>query len=76
MCSSTDRSGNCNSWESSRSSDLTSYSYDSSLLTVFQQSFVFPHAITALATTSTKFGISTKDLLGELWQVPFAPYTF
>ncbi|KAF8577387.1 DUF1620-domain-containing protein [Ramaria rubella] len=46
-----------------RSSDLTSYSYDSSLLTVFQQSFIYPHDITALATTSTKFGISTKDLV-------------
>ncbi|KAF8512945.1 DUF1620-domain-containing protein [Hysterangium stoloniferum] len=45
-----------------RSTDLTSYSYDSSLVTVFQRSFIYPHAITAIATTSTKFGISTRDV--------------
>ncbi|KAF8508073.1 DUF1620-domain-containing protein [Gautieria morchelliformis] len=45
------------------SADLSSYSYDSSLLTLFQQSFVYPHGITALTTTSTKFGISSKDLI-------------
>ena len=30
----------------------------------FEQAFVFPHAITALAPTSTKFGITTRDLIG------------
>ena len=30
----------------------------------YEQAYVFPHAITALAPTSTKFGITTKDLIG------------
>ena len=30
----------------------------------YEQSYIFPHAITALAPTSTKFGITTKDLIG------------
>ena len=31
----------------------------------YEQAYVFPHAITALAPTSTKFGITTKDLIGS-----------
>jgi hypothetical protein len=30
----------------------------------YEQAYVFPHAITALAPTSTKFGITTRDLIG------------
>ena len=30
----------------------------------YEQAYIFPHAITALAPTSTKFGITTKDLIG------------
>ena len=30
----------------------------------YEQAYIFPHAITALALTSTKFGITTKDLIG------------
>ena len=30
----------------------------------FEQAYVFPHAITAIAPTSTKFGITTRDLIG------------
>ena len=29
-----------------------------------EKAYVFPHAITALAPTSTKFGITTRDLIG------------
>lgn len=46
------------------SADLTSYSYNSSLITTFQRSFVYTAGVTALAMTSTKFGITSKDLLG------------
>jgi len=45
------------------SADLTSYSYNSSLITTFQSSFVYTTGVTALAMTSTKFGITSKDLL-------------
>ena len=30
----------------------------------YEQTYIFPHGITALAPTSTKFGITTKDLIG------------
>ncbi|KIJ24147.1 hypothetical protein M422DRAFT_56525 [Sphaerobolus stellatus SS14] len=49
--------------DKTKSADLTSYSYASSLVAIFQRSFVFPTGVTALAMTSTKFGISTKDLI-------------
>jgi ER membrane protein complex subunit 1, C-terminal len=32
--------------------------------TITEQSYIFPHAITSIATTSTKYGISTKDIIG------------
>ncbi|KAF9259043.1 DUF1620-domain-containing protein [Marasmius fiardii PR-910] len=32
-------------------------------LTPYERSFVYMHGITAIATTSTKFGISTKDII-------------
>ena len=31
-----------------------------------EKAFIFPYAITALAPTSTKFGITTRDLIGLL----------
>jgi len=30
----------------------------------YEQAYIFPHGITALAPTSTKFGITTRDLIG------------
>jgi len=47
----------------SPSLDMSSFSEKSLHLTVYEQAFVFPHAITALAPTLTKFGISSKDLI-------------
>ncbi|KDR78137.1 hypothetical protein GALMADRAFT_94668 [Galerina marginata CBS 339.88] len=49
--------------EKHESSDLSSYSNETLSYSIYEQSYVFPYAITALATTSTKFGISTKDLI-------------
>lgn len=46
------------------SSDMSSYSNKSLDVRAISQSFVFPHGVTALATTSTKFGVTTKDLIG------------
>ncbi|KAF4611826.1 hypothetical protein D9613_004025 [Agrocybe pediades] len=45
------------------SSELTAYSNDTLNLSTYEQAYVFPYAITALATTSTKFGITSKDLI-------------
>ncbi|KIK01760.1 hypothetical protein K443DRAFT_550803 [Laccaria amethystina LaAM-08-1] len=49
--------------EKTSSSDMSSFSEKSLHLTAYEQAFVFPHPITALAPTSTKFGISSKDLI-------------
>lgn len=46
------------------SSDMSSHSISSTDVTAIEQSYVFPHAITAIASTSTKFGISMKDIIG------------
>ena len=48
------------------SSDLSPYSTDALNLQTLEKAYVFPYAITALAPTSTKFGITTKDLIGPL----------
>ncbi|KAF8153864.1 hypothetical protein B0H34DRAFT_661928 [Crassisporium funariophilum] len=49
--------------EKSRSSELSSFSNDTTNFMFFEKAFVFPHAVSALAPTSTKFGISTRDLI-------------
>ena len=37
-----------------------------------ERAFIFPHAITVMSVTSTKFGISSKELIGSyiifLWR--------
>ena len=47
------------------SSDLSSFSGDSTKISVYEQSYVFPRSISAIATTSTKYGISIKDVIGK-----------
>ncbi|TFK33104.1 hypothetical protein BDQ12DRAFT_658417 [Crucibulum laeve] len=49
--------------QKTRSSDMSAYSNETLDLTAYEQAYVFPHAITALAPTSTKFGITSKDLI-------------
>jgi ER membrane protein complex subunit 1, C-terminal len=46
------------------SSDMTPYSKESMNVTAIEQSYVFPHGITAFTTTSTKFWITSKDFVG------------
>ncbi|THU88882.1 DUF1620-domain-containing protein, partial [Dendrothele bispora CBS 962.96] len=46
-----------------RSSDMTSYSDKNLDITAYAQSFVYLHGVTAIATTSTKFGITSKDII-------------
>ncbi|KAF8258763.1 hypothetical protein EI94DRAFT_1728071, partial [Lactarius quietus] len=50
--------------DKSRSSELSSHSNNTLAVTAIKQSYIFPHAITSIATTSTKYGISTKDIIG------------
>ncbi|KAH9476635.1 ER membrane protein complex subunit 1 [Psilocybe cubensis] len=45
------------------SSSISAYSNDTLNYSVYEQAYVFPSAITALATTTTKFGITSKDLI-------------
>ncbi|GLB44268.1 putative DUF1620-domain-containing protein [Lyophyllum shimeji] len=45
------------------SSDMSSHADGSVNVTTFEQAYVFPHAITALAPTTTKFGMTVKDLI-------------
>ncbi|KAG7447298.1 DUF1620-domain-containing protein [Guyanagaster necrorhizus] len=49
--------------DKTQSSELCAYSKDNSAIRVFEQSYVFPHGISAIGTTTTKFGISSKDAI-------------
>ncbi|KAI9451269.1 DUF1620-domain-containing protein [Lactarius psammicola] len=49
--------------DKTKSSELSSYSNKTLAVTVTEQSYIFPHGITSIATTSTKYGISTKDII-------------
>ncbi|KAF8644498.1 hypothetical protein AX16_008429 [Volvariella volvacea WC 439] len=49
--------------EKTRSADMSSYNVGEINLTAYERSWVFPHGITALTTTSTKFGITSKDII-------------
>ncbi|KIJ64207.1 hypothetical protein HYDPIDRAFT_112159 [Hydnomerulius pinastri MD-312] len=49
--------------EKIRSSDISSYSNKTTEFSVYEQAFVMPHGITAIAPTTTKFGVSTKDMI-------------
>ena len=44
--------------------EISAFSNATTNFMKFEQAYVFPHAITALTPTSTKFGITTKDLIG------------
>ncbi|KAH8102954.1 hypothetical protein BXZ70DRAFT_889895 [Cristinia sonorae] len=57
------------------SSDLSSYSNASTSVYHFEQGYIFPRGISAMATTSTKYGISVKDILvatdnGQIVSIP------
>ncbi|KIK60873.1 hypothetical protein GYMLUDRAFT_96989 [Collybiopsis luxurians FD-317 M1] len=49
--------------EKTKSSELSSFSDKMMDITAYEQSFVYPHAISAIAHTSTKFGITSKDVI-------------
>jgi ER membrane protein complex subunit 1 len=55
------------------SSDMSSYSSKSVDVMAIEQAYVFPYAITAMAPTSTKFGITNKDLIGKVFVSQFHP---
>jgi len=58
------------------SSELSSFSNKSLDVTTIEQSYIFPHAITSIATTSTKFGVSTKDIIGMSYSELAATQTY
>ncbi|KAJ7760203.1 DUF1620-domain-containing protein [Mycena olivaceomarginata] len=49
--------------EKTQSSDMSAFSVDSMQVEALEQSYIFAHGITAITTTSTKFGISSKDII-------------
>ncbi|KAF6749878.1 hypothetical protein DFP72DRAFT_1013730 [Ephemerocybe angulata] len=49
--------------DKTESSDMSSFDKAATDVFAFEESYIFPHAISALAPTSTKFGISGKDLI-------------
>ncbi|OAX35578.1 DUF1620-domain-containing protein [Rhizopogon vinicolor AM-OR11-026] len=49
--------------DKTKSSELSSYSNKTLQVTAYEQAFIMPHGITAMSPTSTKFGISTKDII-------------
>ena len=48
------------------SADMSSYDENMRNVTAFERAYIFPHKVTAIATTSTKFGITSKDIIGVL----------
>ncbi|KAJ7065423.1 hypothetical protein C8F01DRAFT_1125582, partial [Mycena amicta] len=49
--------------EKTHSSDMSAFSQDIMRVEAMEQSYVYPHGVTAITTTSTKFGITTKDII-------------
>ncbi|KAJ6617050.1 hypothetical protein B0H10DRAFT_1349440 [Mycena sp. CBHHK59/15] len=49
--------------EKTQSSDMSAFSAESINVEALEQSYVFAHGITAITTTSTKFGITAKDVI-------------
>jgi hypothetical protein len=47
------------------SSELSAFSNSNVDVTAVEQSYVFPYGISAITTTSTKFGITSKDIIGK-----------
>ncbi|EJD05202.1 DUF1620-domain-containing protein [Fomitiporia mediterranea MF3/22] len=49
--------------DKTKSSETSIYSNRTAEGMYYEQTFIFPYGVTALTTTSTKFGIATKDLV-------------
>lgn len=49
--------------------DLSPHSRESINLRTFEKAYIFPYAVTAMAPTTTKFGITSKDIIG-LFDIP------
>ncbi|KAJ7663918.1 DUF1620-domain-containing protein [Mycena polygramma] len=49
--------------DKTRSSNMSAFSVESMQVEALEQSYIFSHGITAITTTTTKFGISSKELI-------------
>jgi len=61
--------------EKTRSSELSSFSPDMKRITTYEHSFLLPHNVETMSMSSTKYGISCKDLIvatpqGQLQSFP------
>ncbi|CDO75706.1 hypothetical protein BN946_scf184493.g4 [Trametes cinnabarina] len=64
--------------QKTRSSDLSSLSNETTSISVYEQSYVFPHGITTMSPTSTSYGITMKDIIiaNENHQIQSFPRRF
>lgn len=46
---------------------MSAFSAENMQVKALEQSYVYAHGIAAITTTSTKFGITTKDIIGMLF---------
>ncbi|KAJ7709007.1 hypothetical protein B0H17DRAFT_916569 [Mycena rosella] len=49
--------------EKTRSSDMSAFAVESVNVEALEQSYLFAHGVTAITSTSTKFGITSKDII-------------
>ncbi|KAJ7147635.1 DUF1620-domain-containing protein [Mycena crocata] len=49
--------------EKTQSSDMSAFSVENMQVEALEQSYIYAHGISAIASTSTKFGISSKDII-------------
>lgn len=52
------------------SSDVSVYSNASADISIYEQTYILPAGVTALTTTSTKYGITLKDVIGTPANLP------
>lgn len=56
------------------SSDMSSFSNKTMQVTVYDRAFVSQNGISALTTTSTKFGVTAKDIICVFLHPVYIPY--
>jgi hypothetical protein len=54
---------------------MSSFSNRTTEITVYEQSYAVPYGIAALTTTSTKFGVTAKDIIRVYYLDPSHLFT-
>lgn len=53
------------------SAELSSFDPAAARLAAYEQAYVFPHGVRAVTTSQTKFGVTSRDLIGTPFLVNF-----